>query len=155
MKFIVDQNVGKLVKWLRMLGYDTIFFTGDDDWQMIMIALGDARVILTRDTGVVSRGVVTSGRLRAVLIASEKPEEQIRQVVEAFDLDISSGLFTLCLECNVPLEPKTKEQVSGQVPPYVYSTQEQYVGCPNCHRIYWKGTHWRAMTRKLSGLRGQ
>jgi len=97
--------------------------------------------------------VIDSGRLKAILIQSDKPEEQIRQVVESLDLDTRSGLFTVCLECNQPLEARTRQQVKERVPPYVFKTQDQYVECPECHRIYWKGTHWQAMTRKLKKLR--
>jgi len=153
MKFIVDHNVGKLVKWLRMMGYDTLFFTGDDDWQMIITALNEGRVILTRDTEIMRRGVIASGRLRAVLIQSDKPEEQMRQVVETLDLDCESGLFTLCLECNTPLVEIEKKQVKERVPPFVFKTQDEYKECPSCRRVYWKGTHWQEMNRKLEELR--
>ena len=148
-KFIVDHNVGKLAKWLRMMGYDTLFFDGEDDWEMIRIALAEGRVILTRDTQIMRRGVVASGRLKAILIESEKPEEQMRQVVETLNLDCQSRLFTICLECNQPLDERSKQQVQGRVPPYVFQTQDQYMECPACHRIYWRGTHWQAMTKKL------
>ena len=97
MKFIVDHNVGKLAKWLRMMGRDTVFFTGDDDWQMIITALNEDRVIVTRDTGIMKMGVVTSGRLKAVHILSDKPEEQIRQIIESLDFNREEGLFTICL----------------------------------------------------------
>jgi uncharacterized protein len=149
MKFIVDNNAGKLVKWLRMMGYDTAFFNGTDDWQMVMIALKEDRVILTRDTQILKRGVIASGRVKALFIQSDNQEEQVRQVVETFHLDTESGLFTICLEDNGPLEVKTKAQVEGRVPPYVFSTQEKYMECPVCHRIYWKGTHWQAMMKKM------
>jgi len=153
MKFIVDHNVGKLAKWLRMIGYDTLFFTGDDDWQMIITALNEGRVILTRDTQIMRRGVVTSGRLKAILVQGDEPRQQMQQVAETLDLDFQSRLFTICLECNQPLEERTKQQVKERVPPYVFQTQNQYVECPSCHRIYWKGTHWQAMTKQLEKLR--
>ncbi len=154
MKFIVDNNVGKLAKWLRMMGYDTLFFDGSDDWEMIMTALAEGRVILTRDTQIMKRGVVTSGRLKAILIKSDEPEQQMRQVVETLKLDCQSGLFTICLECNQPLKESSKQQVRDRVPPYVFQTQNQYVECPACHRIYWRGTHWQAMTKTLEKFRG-
>jgi len=152
-KFIVDHNVGKLAKWLRMMGYDTLFFTGEDDWQMIMTALNEGRVIVTRDTQIMKRGVVTSGRLKAVLIRGDEPRQQLQQVAETLKLDRQSRSFTICLECNQPLEERTRQQVRNRVPPYVFQTQNQYVECPSCHRIYWKGTHWQAMTRQLEKLR--
>lgn len=152
MKFIVDHNAGKLVKWLRMLGYDTLFFTGEDDWEMVITALKEERVILTRDTEIMRRGVVASGRVKAVLVASDTAEEQVAQVVETLDLDCRSGLFTRCMECNTLLEERTGEEVKDRVPPYVYRTQEEYRECPSCRRIYWKGTHWQAMNKKLEKI---
>ncbi len=151
-RFIVDQNVGKLAKWLRMMGYDTLFFTDEDDWLMVRAALAENRVILTRDTQVMSRGVVSRGRIKAILIQSEEPEEQIRQVAAILDLDYQSESFTICLECNQPLEKKSRQQVEGRVPVYVFQTQEQYMECPACHRIYWRGTHWLAMTERLKQI---
>jgi len=149
LKFIVDNNVGKLAKWLRIMGYDTRFFDGSDDSQMVATALKEDRVILTRDTQIMKRGVVTSGRLKAVLIQSDKPEQQIRQVVETLKLDCQFRPFAICLECNQPLKESSQQQVRDQVPLYVFQTQNQYVECPACHRIYWRGTHWQAMTKKL------
>jgi len=153
LKFIVDINVGKLAKWLRMMGYDTLLFAGDDDWRMIIIALEEGRVVITKDTQIVKRGVITSGRLKAILITSDKSEQQIQQVVETLNLDYQYRPFTLCLECNQPLVERSKQEVEDRVPPYVFQTQNEYVECPACHRIFWKGTHWKAMTEKLQRLR--
>jgi len=149
-KFFADNNVGKLAKWLRMMGYDTLFFNGSDDSHMIAIALAEGRVILTRDTQIMRRRVVTSGQLKAILIQGDKPEQQMRQVIDSLNLDCQFRPFTICLECNQPLVPRTREQVRDLVPPYVFQTQVQYVECPTCHRIYWRGTHWQAMTGKLN-----
>jgi len=151
-KFIVDNNVGKLAKWLRIMGYDTVFFDGSDDSHMVARALAEGRVILTRDTQIMKRGLVTSGRLKAILINSEQPETQMRQVIDTLKLDCQFRPLTLCLECNQPLVEKSKDQVKDRVPPYVFQTQSQYMECPACHRIYWKGTHWQAMTKKLKNF---
>jgi uncharacterized protein with PIN domain len=152
MKFIVDHNVGKLAKWLRIMGYDSLFFDGEDDWQMVKTALAEERVILTRDTQIMRRGVIASGRLKAILIQSDEPEQQIKQVVETLNLDCESMSFTICLECNHPLVKRTKQQVQDRVPPYVFKTQDQYMECPACRRIYWRGTHWRAMKGEIGKL---
>ncbi len=149
MKFIVDNNVGKLARWLRMMGYDTLFFGSGDDSRLVATALDEGRVILTRDTQIMKRGVVASGRLKAVLIKSDESERQMRQVIETLNLDCRFGLFTICLECNQPLEERSRQQVKDRVPPFVFQTQSQYMECPVCGRIYWQGTHWQAMTRKL------
>ncbi|OGO31413.1 MAG: hypothetical protein A2Z29_04620 [Chloroflexi bacterium RBG_16_56_11] len=148
-RFIVDHNVGKLARWLRMLGYDSVFVAGQDDSQMVRQALEEGRVILTRDTGIMKRRQVKNGRLKAVLLESEEPERQMRQLMNTFDLKENARPFTLCLECNRSLAPRTREEVADRVPPYVYRTQTQYVECPACHRIYWRGTHWKAMMTRL------
>jgi len=149
MKFIADSNVGKLAKWLRMVGYDARFFEGSNDSQMITIALASNRIILTRDTQIMRRRVITSGQLKAILIQSDEPERQIRQVIDALKLDCQFQPFSICLECNQPLVERSREQVKDLVPPYVFQTQNQYMECPACHRIYWRGTHWQAMTKNL------
>ena len=148
-RFIVDHNVGKLAKWLRMMGYDTLFFNGSDDSGMIATALAEGRVLLTRDTQIVKRRLITTGRLKAILITSDEPELQLKQVIGALNLAIHFRPFALCLECNQPLVDRSKGQVKNRVPPYVFQTQEQYMECSSCHRIYWRGTHWQAMTKKL------
>lgn len=149
MKFIADSNVGKLAKWLRMMGYDTQFFEGSSDSQMVAAALAENRVILTRNTQIMRRRLVTSGQLKAILIQSDEPERQIRQVIDALKLDCQFQPFSICLECNQPLVERSREQVKDLVPPYVFQTQNQYMECPACHRIYWRGTHWQAMTKNL------
>lgn len=148
-KFIVDHNVGKLAKWLRIMGYDARFFNGADDADLVAMALAEDRVILTRDTQMVKRGVITSGRLKAILIKGDEAEQQMHQVIDTLNLDCQFRPFALCLECNQPLEPRSKEQMRGRVPPYVFRTQDQYMECPVCHRIYWRGTHWQRMLGKL------
>ena len=152
LRFIVDNNAGKLAKWLRIMGYDTLFFNGSDDSHMIAIALTEGRVILTRDTQIMKRRVVTSGQLKAILIQSDEPELQMQQVIDTLNLDCQFKPFSVCLECNQHLVERSKQQVKDLVPPYVFKTQNQYMECTVCHRIYWRGTHWQAMTEKLEKL---
>ena len=132
-----------------MMGYDALFFEGSDDSHMVAKAMAECRVILTRDTEIMKRRLVTSGRLKAILIDSEEPEQQIQQVVDTLNLEWQFKPFTLCLECNQPLVGRGREEVRDRVPPYVFKTQGQYMECPACHRIYWRGTHWEAMTRRM------
>ena len=148
-KFIVDCNVGKLVKWLRLMGYDTRFFSGSDDSQLVAMAQAEGRVILSRDTQIMKRRVITSGQLKAVLIHSDEPELQMHQVIDALGLDCRFRPFNLCLECNQVLVERSKGEVKDLVPPYVFQTQSQFMQCPACQRIYWRGTHWQAMTQRL------
>jgi Uncharacterized conserved protein len=151
-KFIADNNVGKLAKWLRMIGYDTLLFKEVDDRKMIKIALNQSRVILTRDTQLMKRRLVTDGKLKAILIKQDDPKMQLQETAKILNLDYHFRPLALCLECNQPLMPRSKEEVRDLVPPHVFKTQNQYMECPMCHRIYWQGTHWQAMVKKLQCL---
>jgi uncharacterized protein with PIN domain len=151
-KFIVDQNTGKLARLLRMMGYDTAFFTGEDDGEMVNIALTQDRAVVTRDRELLKRRPVVKGRVRALLVTEDDPRLQVRQVAQAFGLSYNFRPFSLCLECNQPLAPRERDEVKDRVPPYVFQTQTHYMQCPRCGRIYWRGTHWQAMTRELSAF---
>jgi len=151
LKFVVDLNVGKLTRWLRLMGYDTLFLPSLDDGEMVKLALSQQRVLLTRDTQIMRWHVVSSGRLKAILIETDNPRRQLLQVVERLHLNYQFNPFSRCLECNALLETRSPQEVEGQVPPYVFKTQSKYVQCPDCHRIYWQGTHWQAMNRVLQG----
>jgi len=148
-KFIVDNNVGKLAKWLRIMGYDASLFTGEDDGKMVKLALVQNRVILTKDRQIMRRRLVTSGRLKAVLIEDDDAKAQLQQIVEALNLDYQFKPFSICLECNQNLVERDKEGVRDLVPPYVFKTQNLYMECPSCHRLYWRGTHWQTMSQEL------
>jgi uncharacterized protein with PIN domain len=148
-KFIVDINAGKLAKWLRIMGYDALLFNDEDDGKMIKIALNENRVILTKDSQITKRRLVTSGKLKAVLVEGDDPKTQLRQITSALDLDYQFKPFSVCLECNQDLIERHKDEVRNLVPPHVLKTQSYFMECPSCHRIFWRGTHWQAMSKEL------
>jgi len=154
-KFIVDNNVGKLARWLRLIGYDTILLRQKDDAQMIKIALGENRVILTKDAQFMKRRLVTNDTLKTVHIEQDGPKLQVQEVVKTLSLDCDFKPFSRCLECNRTLIARDKEEVRDLVPAHVFETQTQYTQCPACHRIYWPGTHWQAMGKKLQDLQSR
>ncbi len=151
-KFIVDSNVGKLARWLRVMGYDTTFIKSIADDELIDLALAEGRIVLTKDTQLTRRRVVADGKVKIILIEDDNPKEQLLQVMRGLDLDCQIRQFTRCLECNQNLVQKSKEEIKGLVPPYVFRTQTQYMQCPLCHRIYWRGTHWQRMREELDKL---
>jgi uncharacterized protein with PIN domain len=153
-RFTADNNVGKLARWLRLMGYDTLLFRQKDDSQMINTALNEDRVILTKDAQFMKRRLVTNGTLKVILIKQDAPGFQIQEVAKALNLDYHFAPFSLCLECNRALLPRSKGEVQSLVPPRIFETQTQYMECPACHRIYWQGTHWQAMVKKLQDLEG-
>lgn len=149
---MVDHNVGRLCRWLRLLGFDTLFFTGADDGDMVKLALGESRIILTRDTHISERRLVTGGQIKVLLFTSDRPLEQLQQTMQSLGLKNSFKPFTICIEDNHPLREIEKNLVSDRVPPYVFRTQDNYMECPYCRRIYWRGNHWREMTAWIEGL---
>ena len=151
-KFIVDVNVGRLAKWLRVLGYDTLFIPDVDDAQLLRVAQKQGRIVVTRDRYIMQRRVVTSGQVRALLVQSDDFREQMREVTEALGLGFGNG-FSLCIECNELLEETSKESVREKVPPFVFSTQDKFLECPECRKLYWRGSHWRNMNVELVGFK--
>jgi uncharacterized protein with PIN domain len=151
-RFVADNNVGKLARWLRLMGYDTLLFKQKDDRRMIRTALDEDRVILTKDGDFMKRRLVTMGKLRAVHVKQDGPDRQVREVIAALNLGRHFRPFSRCLECNRTLTARGKEGVKGLVPDHVFETQTEYTQCPACHRIYWPGTHWQAMAKRLQHL---
>jgi len=145
-KFIADEMLGKLAKWLRILGYDTIYYQEKGDSGLIQRALDENRIILTRDTKLSERKLAR----KCLLIKSENFWKQFEQVINELDLDIKNKLFTRCLVCNSELIYVEKESIKEQVPEYTYQNQTTFYKCPNCKRIYWAGTHRDNMADLIS-----
>lgn len=131
--------LGKLAKWLRMMGYDTRYIPDADDDELIRVAVREDRLLLTRDTRLCERRMV---RKRCVFVDWGTTKEQVRQVVKALNLYVDpNSLFTRCAVCNSEIIPLAKAEVKDRVPPYVYQTQEEFGYCTHCDKIYWRGTH--------------
>jgi uncharacterized protein len=143
-RFIADVMVGKLARWLRVLGFDVLYSNKYDDDEVIRIADAEGRIILTRDTGLAAR----TRNSRCLLIESVDYRDQIRQVLRSFDLK-EFKVFSRCLECNAALEDVDKESVFDKVAPYVYLTQDRFARCPSCDRVYWHGTHAEEMLKRI------
>jgi len=149
MKFIADENVGKLCKWLRILGYDVSYYSPIEDAELIRKAVRENRTILTRDSGIPKWNMAKS----CLLLESSNPTEQLKQVVEHFNLAVSKELiFTRCTECNVPVVHVSKSNLKSKVPPYVYKTHEEFAQCPSCGKVYWRGSHYENVLKRLSDI---
>ncbi|BAQ34316.1 Mut7-C RNAse domain-containing protein [Dehalococcoides sp. THU3] len=148
-RFLVDQNVGKLAVYLRMLGFDTRRFGSGPDKQLVSEALNEGRIILTRDHLLAERRLVKKGSLKVTLFKTEVAEDQLRQLLS--DMVFRSFIcpFSRCIECNYPLYPVMKDTLSERVPPYVYQNQTEFKECHHCGRVFWKGSHWQAMQELL------
>ena len=147
-KFIVDVNVGRLATWLRAMGYDTLYIPNVDDNDLIRIAYREGRTVVSRDTHFAERRLVAKGQLELVLIKAHDLKAQVRQLVQELSLSVN-GAFSRCLRCNEPLIELTRPEAQPRVPVYVYRTQEQFMECTLCRRVYWRGTHWHSMRLDL------
>ena len=145
MKFIADEMLGKLAKWLRICGYDTSYFRHIRDSELLRISVAEKRLLLTRDTLLIRR----RGLKNFLFISYDEPVDQIKQVIRELDIPYPSEPFTRCIMCNNLLEAYTKEEACRDVPEYVCKTQEVFGRCPGCHKIYWKGTHYERMEKIL------
>lgn len=150
-RFVVDVMLGKLAKWLRVLGYDVVYSNRLTDEEILQRAEAEERIILTRDTRLIERRQAQ----RYLLIHSDHYSEQLRQVVRALRLDTRRGLFTRCVRCNGELVSVPKAEVVHEVPFYTFRTQECFARCLGCGQVYWRGTHWTRMQRKLERMLGE
>lgn len=148
MKFICDDNLGKLAKWLRTLGYDTLFSPDIEDTELVSKALKEDRVILSRDQQLKR---FKSAEKNLLLLSSNQPLEQLREVLKKFSLKPEEkNHFTRCLVCNQVLVPISKKEVENKVPPFVFKTQEKFFYCSKCDKFYWAGTHVKNLKKKMS-----
>ena len=148
---MVDVNVGRLAKWLRVMGYDSFFIPDADDNDLLRVAEDQERIVVTKDRHLAERRAVSKGRVRVVLVASDLFREQMRQISDTLGLDSLDG-FSICIKCNEMLTIVRKETVEDSVPPFVFSTRDQFYRCPACERLYWRGTHWNNMRAELAGF---
>lgn len=145
-RFVADAMLGRLARWLRMMGYDVVFLPHVPDTEVLRRARAEDRLLLTRDTALARR----AGTL-GVFVASQKLEEQLRELA---DRGVIDGPLdeTRCPVCNVLLRLLPREEACRRVPPYVFQTQSTFYECPACQRVYWAGTHWQNFQATLRDL---
>jgi hypothetical protein len=147
-KFICDVHLGRLVKYLRLAGFDTDFKKDLSDNQIITISVNERRIILTRDRGLLKNHQVTHG----YWIRSVYPREQFCEVVRKFDMIKSFNPFTRCLECNEILVDVGKEEVISQLQPKTKKYFQKFKKCPSCEKIFWEGSHYESMKYYIDGF---
>ncbi len=148
-RFILDTHLGRLARYLRMLGLDAAYRNDFDDEMIIERARDEGRIILTRDRGILRHGEVTHG----YWLRSTDSEEQLREVVEALDLWSAARPFSRCIVCNEELTAVEKEDVEDRIPPSVRAQFDEFSQCPCCRRVYWRGSHYDRMQRLIASLR--
>lgn len=148
-RFVADAHLGKLAEYLRMLGFDTLFRNDFSDDELVRISREQRRILLSRDRGLLKRAAVTRG----YFVGQTGPAEQLGEVLERFDLYGRMRPLGRCIKCNSPLEAVTKAQVMGRLPPDTARHYKQFWQCTGCARVYWKGSHYLRMRRRIAALR--
>ncbi|MBN1897550.1 MAG: Mut7-C RNAse domain-containing protein [Spirochaetes bacterium] len=150
MNFICDNNLGKLVRLLRMAGFDTAEDLSHSYEQMIKQSLEENRVLITRDSKLINKINKEKLKISYVKIHSARADEQMKQVLKECKAEIPfDKLFTRCTLCNAGIIPIEKEKVKGKIPRHAFEVQEEFWICPECQHLYWAGTHWARITKRF------
>jgi uncharacterized protein with PIN domain len=148
MKFIVDCMLGKLAKWLKILGFDALFFNKIEDDDLLSRARKEKRILLTRDTGLIEK----AKDVETLFLESEEWRDQVKQVLDKFSLWERVNPHTRCIDCNVKLKDLPKKNAKNLVTPFVYKHADSFALCPGCGRVFWRGTHFKDMEFKIEEL---
>jgi len=146
--FVVDVMLGRLAKWLRIAGFDTLYSNRYTDDQLVALSQKEQRVLLSKDTRLLIRKAVT----RFIYLESDDVRKQIKQILRTTGIHQFPALLTRCLSCNDVLAEVDRELARERVPPFVFKTQPRFKMCPRCGKIYWAGTHRQAVLRTLKNL---
>lgn len=148
-KLILDVHLGKLARYLRLLGFDTFYETTMDDEEIILIAAREKRIILTRDVQLLKHNQVTHG----YWVRSQEPGKQLKEVIRRLDLSGKFKPFHRCMECNNIIRRVNKGDIIDQLKPKTRLHFEDFYRCEGCMRIYWNGTHYQRMVEMLNNLK--
>ncbi|HOW85758.1 MAG TPA: Mut7-C RNAse domain-containing protein [Candidatus Aminicenantes bacterium] len=152
MTFVADCMLGRLAKWLRILGFDAAYFPKAEDPDLVALARREGRVLLTRDTGLIER---TARRPDRLFVRSDDWQDQVVQVLDEYGLWDEIRPNTRCLACNLPLKPLGREPARNLVSPYIGERAASFAVCAGCGRVFWPGTHAGDMELKIDQLRAR
>jgi len=144
-RFVADAHLGALARLLRMAGFDTLYDNHYQDREIADTAGRDDRIVLTRDRELLKLRSITHG----CYVRAMDPVQQLREIMDRLDLARSARPFSLCLVCNAPLRLIDKADVLERLPPSVRDSHQHFTTCDVCHRVFWKGSHWRRMQAVL------
>lgn len=149
MRFVVDVNLGKLVRYLRLLGFDAAADGCLDDADLVKVSVDERRILLTKDRPLLKRAAVTHG----YLVRAADPGEQIVEVVRRFDLGRLIEPFARCLECNGVIESVSKAEIEHRLEPLTKRYFDEFRRCSSCDRVFWRGSHYEYLSRVVAAVR--
>jgi hypothetical protein len=148
MKFAADRMLGKLAKWLRILGYDTLYSRTLSDDRFLELANED-RILLSRNTRIV--GKMAPDRL--IFVEGNDPKIQLEGLIRLLDLKPNPDkFFSRCTVCNGLIEPVEPQDVVGKVPDHIWTRHNRFSKCKSCGKIYWPGSHLERSRREIRRL---
>jgi uncharacterized protein with PIN domain len=139
--FILDNHLGKLASYLRMLGFDSLYRNSFQDDELAFLSQAESRILLTRDHRLLMRKAVTQG----YWLRSQDPDQQLKEVVKRYALSCMVKPFQRCMRCNELLEPVSKETILHRIKPLTIQYFDDFRLCPACGQIYWQGSHYTKM----------
>lgn len=149
-RFVADRMLGRLAKWLRFLGYDTMYSNTLADDQLLALA-DEGRILLSRNTNLTGK----TAHDKFVFIEDNNPKLQLQQVVHLLGLKPDpNNLFSRCTLCNALLEAVKPTNVRGKVPDYVWTVYKEFSRCSGCGKIYWPGSHLVRSRKEIKKLLG-
>lgn len=152
MKFITDGMLGKLTRWLRMLGHDVEYSKSDDDKKLIEKAKSEKRIILTRDFKLYQQAM-TQG-VDAVLVEATTGAENLAELAGRFNFKLEIDVtVSRCPKCNTKIKPVSKDLVIDKVPKTTSTYYNEFWECPGCGQLYWQGAHWKRIEITLKEAR--
>ncbi len=140
-RFILDNHLGQLAVYLRMLGFDALYRNDYQDEELARVSSQESRILLTRDRRLLMRNMVSQG----YWLRSKIPRQQLVEVIERYNLSPEITPFRRCMRCNHLLEPISKQAVLHRLQPLTKRYYEEFRICPECDRVYWKGSHYERM----------
>ncbi|MGB9740660.1 MAG: Mut7-C RNAse domain-containing protein [Candidatus Bathyarchaeia archaeon] len=148
MKFIADGMLGKLTRWLRMLGHNVKYSNKLDDAQLIMIAKKEHRVLLTRDLELYQQA--TAKGVNAIYLEGTNETERLAQLAKRFNILLEIDLkISRCPKCNAHVKPVPKEKIENKVEKTTFKFYDEFWQCPKCGQVYWQGAHWTRIRKTL------
>ena len=148
LKFIADGMLGKLARWLRMLGHNVKYSSALGDDQLLKIAKNEHRVLLTRDLELYQQAAAKG--VKAVYIEGEDEAEKLAKLAKRFGFRLEINLKnSRCPKCNARIRPVAKEAIKEKVPESTYKYYKEFWECQKCGQIYWQGAHWKRINETL------
>lgn len=147
-RFVVDVNLGRLARYLRLLGFDTLYRNDYVDRDLVEISSNNGRIVLTRDRNLLKHASITHG----CFIHNTQPLLQIEEIILRLDLVNSATPFRRCIRCNGLLQPVEKSAIEERLPPLTREYYEVFWMCGECRQIYWEGAHYQKMVALVEGL---